>query len=357
MRQTDPKPKKRHPLRTALLVLLCLLLAAAALGYGYFHLKYAQIYSSDEVQIDPDADYEQVVGADSAQAAGMEDATAGLEEKEAVSATEETLHHKDVLNVLLIGTDERSGKYSTNARGDTCMLVSVNTAGDAPVLSLLSFERGMGVPILEGEYAGQYDWLTHTFRYGGAELLMREVSECFKIEVDYYVRVNFSAFETGIDAIGGVDVYLDEAEVRYFIDGYKKQDAVVGMNHLNGKMALNYARLREIDNDWVRIQRQREVVLAAFERCRHNSPADWNALIDVMLPLLKTNIPETKLAELLLLLPSIPNMQTQQATIPQKGSYGSMRGMGGRSMFAVDFAANHEYLKELLYPMLLEPTA
>lgn len=350
------KPRKRRTGRTILLVLLCLLLAAAAAGYGYFHSKYAQIYSSDGVQIDPDADYETVVGADPNQIAGMEDATAGLERTDAVEATSDVLQHKDVINVLLIGTDERGGSYSTNARGDTCMMVSVNTAGEAPVLSLLSFERGMGVPILEGEYAGQYDWLTHTFRYGGAELLMREVSECFKIEVDYYVRINFTAFETGIDAIGGVDVYLDEAEMRYFIDGYKMTDAVVGMNHLNGKMALNYARLREIDNDWNRIQRQREVVLAAFEKCRGNSLADWNALIDVMLPLVKTNIPETKLAELMMLLPRIPEMQTQQATIPQKGSYGSMRGMGGRSMFAVDFEANHDYLQQLLYPMLGDET-
>lgn len=349
-RQTDAHAaKKRGKGKYALILLLCLLLLLPVALYGYFHSKYSQIYSSGSVSIDPDADYEELVGADPDQAAEMESSLADLEQTDAVSAEGEMLADKNVINVLLIGSDERSGSYSTNARGDTCILLSINTAGEVPVLSLISFERGMGVPILDGQYAGQYDWLTHTFRYGGAELLMREVSECFKIEVNYYVRVNFSAFETGIDLIGGVDVYLDAAEVQYFIDGYKMKDAVVGMNHLNGKMALNYARLREIDNDWVRIQRQREVILSAFENCRDNTLAEWNALIDAMLPLVKTNISELKLAELMLLIPSIPKMQTQQATIPQKGTYGSMKGMGGRSMFAVDFEANHDYLAELLY--------
>lgn len=51
-------------------------------------------------------------------------------------------------------------------------------------LKLTSLERGMGVPILDGKYKGQYDWLTHTFRYGGADLMMREVRECFKVYRD-----------------------------------------------------------------------------------------------------------------------------------------------------------------------------
>ena len=60
---------------------------------------------------------------------------------------------------LLIGTDDVGPGFSTNARGDSCMLFSINTAGDHPVISLVSFERGMGVPILEGPYEGQWDWL------------------------------------------------------------------------------------------------------------------------------------------------------------------------------------------------------
>ena len=152
--------------------------------------------------------------------------------------------------------------------------------------------------------------------------------------------------------IGGVDVTFDEAEKQYFIDGYKLETAVVGVNHLNGKHALNYARLREIDNDWRRIERQREVIISAIDRCRHLSPAQINSLVDTLLPMVKTNIPQTKIAEMLLLVPQLRYVSVQQATIPQEDTYGSMTGLGGRSMFAVDFEANTAFLKEFLYPQI-----
>lgn len=348
----EKKKKWWKPLLVAFLVVLILLLTLVLTAYLYLHSKYVQIYddgSSAVLDTNLQLNYEDVVDADQDQAAAMEENVAELEEKEAVEATGEVMEDDKVYNVLLIGTDERSDGYSENARGDTCMLLSINVAGQTPVISLVSFERGMGVPILEGEYAGQYDWLTHTFRYGGAELLTREVRECFKVDVDYYVRVNFSAFEAGIDAIGGVDVYLDEGEVQYFIEGYKYADAVVGMNHLYGEMALNYARLREIDSDWTRIQRQREVVISALNQAKTMSLTEFNDLIDVLLPLVRTNLPELEIAEMILLLPSLRNAEIQQMTIPADGTFGGMTGMGGRSLFAVDFEANAQILHAFLY--------
>ena len=228
------------------------------------------------------------------------------------------------------------------------MLFSINTAGDHPVISLVSFERGMGVPILEGPYEGQWDWLTHTFRYGGADLMLKEIRHCFKIDVDYYVRVNFLSFIAGIDALGGVDVEFDWAEANYFIENHDFP-AVVGTNHLDGRMALKYARLRAIDSDWQRIQRQREVVQSAILRLRSMNLVDANALIDELMTLVRTNLTEEVITELLFLLPSLPNATVQQKTIPEAGTYGGMIGMGGRSLFSVDFQVNSEILHEFLY--------
>ena len=347
---TAVRPKKRIWLRI-LLGFFGLLFAALAVLYGYFLSKYSQVYdkgASSLPEITEEHTYDEIVSLNEDYVAAMAAATANLAPMPVVEATSDILQDDDVYNVLLIGTDERSD-YTDNARGDTCILMSLNTSGDVPVVSLVSLERGMGVPILRGEYAGEWDWLTHTFRYGGATLLMEEVSECFKIEVDHYVRVNFDAFRAGIDAIGGVDVTFDEAEKQYFIDGYKLETAVVGVNHLNGQHALNYARLREIDNDWRRIERQREVIISAIDQCRHLSPAQINSLVDTLLPMVKTNIPQTKIAEILLLVPQLRYVEVQQATIPQEGTYGSMIGLGGRSLFAVDFEANTAFLQEFLY--------
>ena len=123
----------------------------------------------------------------------MDEAIAELEEKDSVDATGDIYKDKNYLNILLIGTDKRTENFSNNARGDSCMIMSIGKKDGS--LKLTSLERGMGVPILDGKYKGQYDWLTHTFLYGGADLMMREVRECFKVDVERYIRVNLATFK------------------------------------------------------------------------------------------------------------------------------------------------------------------
>lgn len=361
MSQTSEKKKKGgKAARNTVLIILALILALFGVLYGYFHSKYSKIYGGKDKELSDD--YEGTINVSDELTEAMRESTelAGLEIKDAVESTGEIVWDDDVFNVLLIGTDERTdGSYSDNARGDACMLLSVNISGSAPVISLVSLERGMGVPILEGPYKGEWDWLTHAFRYGGAELLMREVAETLKVDVDYYVRINFNIFVQAIDTLGGVTVNFDAAEAEAFNKaGYGY--ATVGDNHLDGERALYYARLRYIDSDWVRIQRQREIVLSVFEKCKNKSFEEIDSLIDSLLPLVKTNIPESKIAELMTLIPSLPKAKTQQMTIPARGTFGYMVGMGGRNMFAVDFEENSRILKDFLYPQLktaLEKTA
>lgn len=192
----------------------------------------------------------------------MADAISGLKEQEVISASGDVNENKDYINILLIGTDERTEYFNDNARGDSCMILTLGKKDGS--VKLASLERGMGVPILEGQYEGEYDWLTHTFRYGGADLMMREVRECFKVDVDRYIRVNFATFVQGIESVGGVDISLTEAEAAY-INKFNKGGitCVAGQNHLDGRAALEYARCRKIDSDWQRVKRQRNVIQAA----------------------------------------------------------------------------------------------
>ena len=353
LEELDKKFDKLPKMSTWKIVVLTFVgvcLAVVLALYGFFLSKYSQVYDDGSASnLNDGLTYEDIINPSEEYMAAMTEAVKNLQQTEAVEATSEVAKNSEVYNVLLIGTDERtSGEYSTDARGDSCILLSLNTSGEVPVVSLVSLERGIGVPILRGQYAGQWDWLTHTFRYGGADLLMTEIRECFKIDVHHYVRVNFNAFEKGINAIGGVDVYFDEAERDYFLT-YSEVPAIVGMNHLNGSEALRYARLRSIDNDWGRTARQREIVISALNKCRSLSLTQINNLIDVLLPMVKTNVPQTKIAQMLLLVPELRNMEIQQTIVPQEGTYGGMTGMGGRSLFAVDFEANSQYLKEFLY--------
>lgn len=277
----------------------------------------------------------------------MDEAIAGLEERDAIDATGEIYKDKRILNILLIGTDEHTEDFSENARGDSCMIMSVGKKDGS--LKLASLERGMGVPILDGKYKGQYDWLTHTFRYGGADLMMREVRECFKVDVERYIRVNFTTFKKGIDSVGGIDITLTAAEAAYVNAGTGRKIYTAGENHLDSTAALVYARCRHIDSDWHRIERQRNVIQAVVTKTKDLSVGELNDLLNNVLPLVQTNLTRLEITELLLSAPKYRGVQIKQTTIPISGSYGGMRGLGGRSLFSVDFDTNAKALREFIY--------
>ena len=101
--------------------------------------------------------------------------------------------------------------------------------------------------------------------------------------------------------------------------------------------------------DWQRIQRQREVIQSAIYQLRSMQISDADQLINELLTLVRTNMTEEVITELLFLLPQLPQATVQQMTIPQEGTYGGMTGMGGRGLFAVDFEVNSQILHQFLY--------
>ena len=275
-----------------------------------------------------------------------------LEEAEANYSDMEIFTDSDVFNILLLGTDEREPQFSKNARADSIMILSLDK--EEKTMKLVSLERGMGVPILEGQYRGQYDWLTHCFRYGGADLMLKEVQECLRVDISRYVRVNFNTFAQLIDSVGGVDVELTELEKKG-LNGEVRTNARtrvkvhVGMNHLDGYDALQYTRLRYTDSDWQRIRRQRNVIQSVVYAAKGMNLLQLNSAADEVLPLIQTNLTKTEILELAAFAPNVLGKEIGQMSIPKEGTYGGMKGMGGRSLYAVDFEENAEILKAFLY--------
>lgn len=259
--------------------------------------------------------------------------------------------HKDVVNILLLGTDEHSVEFSPYSRSDSMILVSINKKDKT--VKLVSLQRGMGVPVLEGEYKGQYDWLTHMFRYGGAELVRKTVETCFRVEVDDYVRVNLHSVAAVVDIVGGVDIDLTEPEAnwfnRYFAGRGEGRRMSPGINHLEGDLAVLFSRLRSIDSDFYRVVRQRRVIGAIVQKLKDADPIELNAIANQVLPLIQTSMSKLEIAELIFYAPSFLNSEFEQMTLPVANSYGGMTGMGGRNLFAVDFEANSKVLMDFLY--------
>lgn len=268
----------------------------------------------------------------------------GLEEMVTlpVIPQKEIQRKKDVVNILLLGTDSYDGALTKYARSDAMILVSINKTDKT--VKLVSLERGMGVYMETGEKAGEWDLLTHAFRWGGAKLVCDCVEQHLRVEVDHYVRVTFNTVTTVVDAIGGIDVELTEDEAW----ALRKHDHPVtaGANHMDGDTALGFARLRSIDSDWRRVERQRKVILAAVEALKNANLKQLNNLLDTTLPLIQTDMTMLEIADLMLYAPNFLQSDFDQMTIPKQGTYGYKNGITG---FAVDYEVNSQILKDFLY--------
>lgn len=281
---------------------------------------------------------------------------------------------EDVLNILLVGTDERTEavndadafthlnqldgtedttEFSDDARADSMILVSMDIKDH--IIRLVSIERGTGVPILLDGYEDQYDWITHTFRYGGPKLTMKTVEECFNIEVDHFVRVNFNSFVQIVNAVGGVDIDITEMEAKALNWEVPSNSMLIvnhvdpGLNHFDGYTALQYARLRKIDNDWKRVERQRTVIEAVLDQVKNASVMELDNLLNTVLPLIQTNFTKTEIAALLVQLPGFLGCDVQQMSLPLQGTYGVRTGMDNRLMYDPDWVVNIKALQDFLY--------
>lgn len=261
----------------------------------------------------------------------------------------ELFEDEDAINILVIGTDERTKDFNPKSRSDCMILVSIDK--EKNTVKLVSLERGICAPILAGEHEGKYDILTHVFRYGGADLLMETVEHLFKVKVDHYVRFNFTAVRGVVDVIGGIEVELTDSEA-WALNDWPEGDLGVklrkGTNTLNGKAALAFARLRSIDSDWQRVERQRKVILGVVNKLKGSSLQKLNDLANEILPLIQTNMSKIEIAEMVVYAPNFLTAEFDQLTIPLKGTYGGMTVMSGGS-FAVNHEINNPILQDFLY--------
>ena len=330
-----------------LLIIFLTLLTCAMAVFGYVLDKLDRISYVEENElstypvVDPELDEEDDFTVDIGDLV--------ISETQPVIPDTEINQDESVINILVLGTDERTVDFSSSARSDSMILVSIDK--NKNTVRLVSFERGIGVPILEGKYAGQYDLLTHVFRWGGSELVVKTIEHCFKIDIDHYVRLNFTSVKKIVDAIGGIDVEMTQAEANSlnwnkYVDVY---DLIEGTNRIDGETALAFARLRKIDSDWQRVGRQRRVILAVVDELKGSSLRELDNLANEVLPLIQTNMSKMDIAELVLYAPKFLESEFDQMTIPKAGTYGGIPIRGGQYGFGVDYEINNDLLYRFLY--------
>ena len=208
-------------------------------------------------------------------------------------------YSRDVVNVLLVGVDDNDGQPGAG-RSDTMMLASVNKK--TRTITLLSFLRDSYCYFdVNGE--AHYHRLNSSYYYGGPAGLMEAISRLYKIKVDKYITVDFKSFPKLVDALGGVTVEVSESEARYLNRNATsvKRTLEAGSLHLNGKEALAFSRIRKLDSDMARVNRQQMVIESILERARGANLVQLYNALDTTLPYVHTNYSR---GELLGMIPS-----------------------------------------------------
>ena len=178
----------------------------------------------------------------------------------------ELVSDKNVRNILLIGCDKANGGSS---RSDSIMIASVNKqTGKITICSILR-DTHLYIP---GEREAK---VNSAYAWGGANLLIQTIEHNFGIRIDDYATVNFEMFTALVDGLGGVDVEVTEDEADYINNRHrygreKKPDTFESGEsvHLNGYQALWYSRIRKLDSDFMRTQRQRKVISAIASKVK-----------------------------------------------------------------------------------------
>ncbi|MBR1560997.1 MAG: LCP family protein [Clostridia bacterium] len=252
------------------------------------------------------------------------------------------------LNVLLLGVDDlRDGAQ----RSDAIMIASVGYGA----FKLTSVMRDTLVDI-PGHDRNR---LNAAYAYGGLELVMRTINQNFGLNLMHYAQVDYVALVRVIDALGGVDIDLTEAERQRLNTamlklksvfaplGYVAEEVTTyGSNvHLNGLQALSYARIRKIDSDFVRTSRQRNLLNAIVKKIKSSL---WNpALLIRLMRTVMANVHTNMSALQILSLgeKALLAGDGAQLRLPVDGSYTD----DGSKLTVNDFNANRSAFTRFVY--------
>ncbi len=327
---SSKKPKKKSKLKKIILW-ICMGLVGLLIGAGIFVGIYVNRTLNKITYIAPDS---------SPTFVNDEGEVINIEEiRESIAPEIPVIDDEDITNFLLIGIDSR---YKTlNEKGglaDVIMIMSIdNNAGTIKLVSIArdsyAYVPGYNNPMK----------INAAMTKGGPELLQLTVESTLRIPIDGYAFVNFYNMAGVIDAVGGVYCNVTSAELYSEaglndnlaeingIYGYApdfQQVTSTGDIWLNGRQAVAYARIRHIDSDYARSERQVEVLRSIMSQFSQMSTTGKASCIDDILGLVATNISKTDILSYAFdFLPSMKNMEIQYFQLPLEGYFNS--GMYG----------------------------
>lgn len=204
-------------------------------------------------------------------------------------------HQKGYWTIAVFGVDSRDGNLDKGALSDVEMLCNINK--ETGEIKLVSVYRDTYLKI---NSKGTYHKINEAYFKGGHKQALEALNENLDLNIDDYATFNWKSVADAINILGGIDLEITDSEFAYIngfitetvnstgIGSYQLKHA--GMNHLDGVQAVAYARLRLMDTDFNRTERQRKVVNLAMEKAKNADFATRKTLVATVFPQISTSI-------------------------------------------------------------------
>lgn len=319
IRSKTQKKRKKHILLKTAIVFVCLLIAAGTAFYAY---AYKTI---DKIERKP------------------------LDENDLGITTSD---FSSVRNIALLGIDSRD--ESNSGRSDAIVILTVDKKHKK--LKLTSIARDTYVSI-DGH---SKDKLTHAYAYGRSQLAVKTLNQNFGLEITDYVTMNFFGLARVIDYIGGVTVDVDEKEMNelnrnIFPEmrslGVECPDLTApGEQLLCGGQAVCYARIRHIDSDVERGNRQKEVLTAMFSKVKSMNPLKLPKVAEMVISECETSLSTSDIMGLgiwaVLFSPEFEQLSVPNENIPSAG-----KTIGGVWYYTYDLDTARNEIYDFIYEL------
>lgn len=207
-------------------------------------------------------------------------------------------YNENVVNILLLGEDGQSDQdYRGNS--DTMIIFTINK--EKKTVKMTSIMRDLYVRIPEHSD----NKINAAYCTGGVDLIKRTIEENFKVSIDYTIVVQFDTYKAVIDALGGVDVEINEEEAEYINMKCESSGSNLsaGKVHLDGRQCLWFSRIRKIDSDiygcddFGRTARQRTVLTQIFNRYKDLNYLEIAKLANSVLDYVQTDLDPSTLVK------------------------------------------------------------
>lgn len=254
-----------------------------------------------------------------------------------------------ITNVLLIGVDARD--LDEPCRSDSMIIATLDNNNKKVKLTSLFRDTLVDIPG-HGEAK-----LNAAYMLGGPELLMKTVKETYNVSIDKYIIINFWGFETIVDYIGGIEVDVKDYQLeelnKYIGESTGGNDCPVekaGIQTLNGKQALSYARIRyNVGDEYERTDRQREVIFKVIEKLQNTKPSKYLGVMNTMLEYIKTNIDPLEALNMAYTIYKFPSLDVEQLQIPLVALSETRNYKELGSVFLMDRLQNASILYNFIY--------